>query len=231
MACLLNRWLRNFNLGPLFVQKRTKSKFSIFDKNHGLTPFKKISVWQLFKITKFGLEGACFPTRRSLNIFSGPFCPKAKRKFPNFDENLTLWKNFNNYGNYLKLIFLWSRRACVLLDDHQTLFLGLICPNAKKWKISNFGPNSWPLKNTNVATMWNEYFYSLGRLFCAKWSSNIISRPILSRNKQREHFNFLTFEENHYETMCKINIFFLVLNGLSNIISRPILLKLNRGNL
>ena len=143
MACLLNRWLTNFNLGPIFVQKRTKSKFSIFDKNHGLTPFKKLSVWQLFKITKFGLEGAGFPTRRSLNIFSGPFCPKAKRKFPNFDKNLTLWKNFNNYGNYLKLIFLWSRRACVLLDDHQTLFLGLICPNTKKWKISNFGPNSW----------------------------------------------------------------------------------------
>ena len=142
MACLLNRWLTNFNLGPIFVRKRTKSKFSIFDKNHGLTPFKKLSVWQLFKITKFGLEGAGFPTRRSLNIFSGPFCPKAKRKFPNFDENLTLWKNFNNYGNYLKLIFLWSRRACVLLDDHQTLFLGLICPNTKKWKISNFGPNS-----------------------------------------------------------------------------------------
>ena len=35
----------------------------------------------------------------------------------------------------------------------------------------------------------------------------LFSRPILSRNKQREHFNFLTFEENHYETMCKINIF------------------------
>ena len=105
-----------------FCPKRNKEEIVNFWQKSWVKPFERISVWQLFKITNSCLGGACFPTRWSLNIFSGPFCPKVKRKFLIFD--------------------------------------------------------------------WNEYFYSLGRRFCTKWSSNIISRHILSRNKQREPFHF-----------------------------------------
>ena len=62
----------------------------------------------------------------------------------------------------------------------------------EKFPILNQTHPLTPLKKSNMATMYNEYFYSLGRPFCSKWSSNIIPRPVLSRNKQRGHFLFLT---------------------------------------
>ena len=70
-----------------FCPKTNKEEIVNFWQKSWVKPFEKISVWQLFKITNSGLGGACFLTRWSLNIFSGPFCPKVKRKFLIFDWN------------------------------------------------------------------------------------------------------------------------------------------------
>ena len=123
-----------------FLEKQTKRKFSIFDKSHGLTP-SKISVWQLFKITNLGLGGACFPTKWSLNIFSGPFCPKVKRKFLIFDWN----EYFYGLG----------RRFCTKWSSN--IISGPVLSRNKD--IGHFHiffyPNHWltPLKWSNMATM------------------------------------------------------------------------------
>ena len=41
-------------------------------------------------------------------------------------------------------------------------------------------------------TTWNPYFYSVGGRFLTRWSSDITSRLILSKNKLRRYFQFLT---------------------------------------
>ena len=45
---------------------------------------------------------------------------------------------------------------------------------------------------SSIVTTWNPYFCSVGGRFLTRWSSDIISRLILSKNKLRWCFQFLT---------------------------------------
>ena len=62
------------------------------------------------------------------------------------------------------------------------------------------------LKKFSIATTWNPYLYSLGGRLLTRWSSDIISRPILSKNKRRGNYNF-------WPKSCEIHIF-IVREGL-----------------
>ena len=57
-------------------------------------------------------------------------------------------------------------------------------------------------KKYSIVTAWNPYFYCLGGRFLTVWSSDIISRLVLSNTKQRK---LAVFDENHGLALLKKN--------------------------
>ena len=129
---------------------------------------------------------ACFLTTWSLNITSWPILSKkqTKRKFPNFDQ----------YGNYLKLIFLSFRGACFLTRWSSDI---IFRPNmTKNNQMKNF--YFWTklvgyIKNQHGDYVKWIFFKSSKALFLLHDHQNIIFRPYISKNQQRK---LSTFDEN-----------------------------------
>ena len=115
---------------------------------------------------------------------------QANMKFPIFDQNhgLTRLKK-SQYGHCVKSIFVWSRKACFLLGWSSNIISRLICPKSRWDEFftifeQNHGltPSICPLYKIDI-------FSSRKDCFLTGWSTNIISRPILSKNKQRGNFD------------------------------------------
>ena len=139
-----------------FVQNNRKSKFSIFDLNHPLTPLKNSNIAAMLKSRR-----AYFLTRWSSNIFSKPILFKEQKvRFSIFDESHVIVT----------------------------------------------------LTTFSIATTWNPYLYSPGGRLLTWWSSDIISRLIVTKNID-EICSFWRkpwvspFEKNTVSWLCKIYIF------------------------
>ena len=98
------------------------------------------------------------------------------------------------YGHCVKSIFVYSRKACFLLGWSSNIISRLICPKSNWDEIFLiFDQNFWPFEKMPVCPMCKiDIFLSRKACFLSRWSANISSRPILSKNKQREKFQFLT---------------------------------------
>ena len=74
------------------------------------------------------------------HYFNAHFVQKqTNRKFYILDRShglIHLQKS--QYSDFVKYIFLQSRKAFFSLNDHQTLFQGLFCPETNKDEIFNF---------------------------------------------------------------------------------------------
>ena len=92
-------WWRTQNFLSYFVQNNRKSKFSIFDQNHGLTPLNKNpNMAIMYNQYYFRLGGLVSLTRWWSNIFSKPILFKNQKvRFSFFDEGhrLTTLKKFS----------------------------------------------------------------------------------------------------------------------------------------
>ena len=109
---------------------------------------------------------------QSSNTTSRPILSKKKQgENVQFLTKIVGFKKIH-HGDHIKSIFFSLGKLVLQPDDHQTLFLGLYCPNTNKQEISNFfDQNDW--------------------LFLY-WSSNIISRLFCQKNKMRWNFQTLT---------------------------------------
>ena len=92
-------WWRTQNFLSYFVQNNRKSKFSIFDQNHGLTPLNKNpNMAIMYNQYYFRLGGLVSLTRWWSNIFSKPILFKNQKvRFSFFDKShrLTTLKKFS----------------------------------------------------------------------------------------------------------------------------------------
>ena len=129
-------------------------------------------------------------TRWSRNIISMPILPKNKQ-IGNFQflikvMGLPLWKNLS-MATFQNTNFYSLRGLVFYLNDHQTLLQGPFIQNQTKIKFPFFVQNhGLGLKRCQC----NDYLKSLflksftRAWLLTRWSSDIISRPNMSKNKQ-----------------------------------------------
>ena len=99
---------------PFIIFKKKMKKWPIFDQNHGLTPFRKISIFGLFQLRVFIAQKEVFSFQ---NIVKDIFLPyiifkKNMEKSPIFDQNHGLTplekSQFFHFSNF---VFLQPRKA------------------------------------------------------------------------------------------------------------------------
>ena len=125
-------------------------------------------------------------SRWSPNIILMPILPQNKQ-IGNFQFLIKVmsWKNLSmatsqntNFYSLIGLVF--------YLNDHQTLLQGPFIQKQRKIKFPFFCPKSWV--RIEKMSMWRlfkiDFLSSTRAWFLTKWSSDIISRPNLSKNKQ-----------------------------------------------
>ena len=121
----------------LFFPKESKTKSPIFGQKHGFNPLKKCQCgdYVKYKICSLG---------QSSNTTSRPILSKKKQgENVQFLTKIVGFKKIH-HGDHIKSIFFSLGKLVLQPDDHQTLFLGLYCPNTNKQEISNFfDQNDW----------------------------------------------------------------------------------------
>ena len=110
-----------------------KIKFSFFDQNHGLTPSKKMSGWQLCKVNVFVQVGSFFNQMIAKHYFNAHF---TQKQIGNFQFLIKL-------GDLSKYKFLQSKRACFLPQRSSNIMTRPIYPKTNRDKISILCPKSW----------------------------------------------------------------------------------------
>ena len=116
---------------------------------------------------------------------------QANMKFPIFDQThgLTPLKK-SQHGHCVKSIFVWSRKACFLLGWSSNIISRLICPKSHWDEFFTIFEQNHGLTPLTCPLCKIDIFSSREVCFLTGWSKNIISRPILSKNKQRGNFDF-----------------------------------------
>ena len=116
---------------------------------------------------------------------------QANMKFPIFDQTygLTPLKK-SQHGHCVKSIFVWSRKACFLLGWSSNIISRLICPKSHWDEFFPIFEQNHRLTPLTCPLCKIDIFSSREVCFLTGWSKNIISRPILSKNKQRGSFDF-----------------------------------------
>ena len=120
-----------------FFPKESKRKSPIFGQKHGFNLLKKCQCgdYVKYKICSLG---------QSSNTTSRPILSKKKQgENVQFLTKIVGFKKIH-HGDHIKSIFFSLGKLVLQPDDHQTLFLGLYCPNTNKQEISNFfDQNDW----------------------------------------------------------------------------------------
>ena len=99
---------------PFIIFKKKMEKQPIFDQNHGLTPFRKISIFGLFQLRVFIAQKGVFSFQNIVKDIFFPYIIFKKKieKSPIFDQNHGLTPlEKSQFLDFFNFVFLQPRKA------------------------------------------------------------------------------------------------------------------------
>ena len=169
--------------------------FQIFDQNHGLTPFRKIAIFDFLNFLFFYSLKRLFSflEYRQTILLADFDYNKKMEKFQIFDQKP--WTNpfgKNPIFDYFNFLFFYSlKRLFSFLEYRQTILLADFDYNKKMEKFQIFDQKPWtnPFGKNPIFDYFNFlFFYSLKRLFSFLEYRQTILLADFDYNKKMEKF-------------------------------------------